>query len=45
MDSVKFKVSQKQLEKLKKYLANGKDSKPAHERAARDSNSAQADKR
>jgi hypothetical protein len=42
---MKFKVSQKQLDKLKKYLENGKNSKPAHEGARRDSSTAQAIKR
>ena len=41
---MKFKVSQKQLDKLKKYL-DGKHSKPAHEGARRDSSTAQANKR
>ena len=40
-----FKVSKKQLERLKKYLENGKNIKPANERAKRDSNPAQANKR
>ena len=41
-----MKFSKKQIDKLKAYLnKNGKDSKPANERAGDNSNRAQADKR
>ena len=41
-----MKFSKKQIDKLKAYLnKDGKDSKPANERAGDNSNRAQADKR
>jgi hypothetical protein len=41
-----MKFSKKQIDKLKAYLnKNGKDVKPANERAGDNSNRAQADKR
>ena len=39
-----IRISKKNIEKLKKYLENGKNIKPAHERAVNNSNRAQADK-
>jgi hypothetical protein len=41
-----MKFSKKQIDKLKAYLKkDGKDVKPANERAGNNSNTAQADKR
>lgn len=40
----KIKISQKNIDKLKKYLDNGKNIKPAYERAGSNSNRAQANK-
>jgi len=40
----KIKISQKNIDKLKKYLDNGKNIKLAYERAGSNSNRAQANK-